>query len=125
MREFTKSPILIIAFSSTLFFSGCSNVDKTLCSSIKGISQDLGASLRNVSDNFSAAENDNFAQSLYQLRELSASNDSIRQPKALLENSIEELMSSLLAQDSNSASTNVYDMTVAIQSLNAACLILD
>jgi hypothetical protein len=121
VMKLSKSSICILVFVSALSLSGCSNSSDSVCSSIRGISQALESSLGILSENFSASENEKLAQSLSQLRELSAKNNSIGQPKALLEKSIEDLMSNIIARDPNSAAENVNDMTVAIQSINAAC----
>lgn len=78
-------------------------------------------SLEALSQDFSSKENENLAKSLAQLRDLSSSSNSIGKSKDLLEKSIEDLMSHLIAGDPIAASKNVNDMTVAIQTLTAAC----
>ena len=121
MKMINKFIIGSLTICSTLIFSGCGANKKDTCDSIKIISSDLASAIGALSNKFSQEQNTKLALSLKQLRDLSSSSSSISQPKVLLENSIEDLMSNALAGDKSAAAKNVNDMTVAIQSLTSAC----
>ena len=115
MKMTNKFIIGSLTICSTLIFSGCGANKKDI------ISSDLASAIGALSNEFSQEQNTKLALSLKQLRDLSSSSSSISQPKVLLENSIEDLMSNALAGDKSAAAKNVNDMTVAIQSLTSAC----
>lgn len=118
-----KATLIITSMLFTVALSGCGSESGSICGSIKSISRDLATSLQALAGDFSSEQNDKLAKSLAELRNLSTDSSAVNQSKILLEKSIEKLMSNLIAGDTYAAAENVNDMTVAIQTLTAACLI--
>ena len=118
-----KATLVITSMLFTVALSGCGSESESICGSIRSISRDLATSLQALASDFSSEQNDKLAKSLAELRNLSTDGSAVNQSKILLEKSIEKLMSNLIAGDTYAAAENVNDMTVAIQTLTAACLI--
>jgi hypothetical protein len=121
MKRFTT---VIVAISCTLALVSCggsSNSATSSCSEIQPIAAELAATLGKIATDFSSSENASLATSLAKLRKLNFSDPAISTPLNLLEDSVQSLMSNLLASDSVAASEDVNNMSTAVQSLTAAC----
>lgn len=118
-----KKKIALLA-SVLLVLTGCGSSgtsSASACTEIQPIALDLANVLQSLVTDFSSDYNDQLASSLSDLRGLSDSDPAVAEAIDSLEQSIEALMSDLVGGDIYAASDDVNDMTVAVQSLTAAC----
>jgi hypothetical protein len=121
MKRFTT---FVTAISCTLVLVSCgssSNNATSSCEEIRPIGTELVTTLQKIVANFDSSENASLATSLAKLRKLNFSDPAINTPLQMLEDSLQALMTDLIADDSAAASNDVNNMSSAVQALTAAC----
>ena len=121
MKRFTTVAVVISCALALVSCGGSSSSATSSCTEIRPIATELATTLGKIASDFSSSENAALATSLAKLRKLNFSDPAISTPLTLLEESLQSLMTDLIASDSEAASNDVNNMSTAVQSLTAAC----